>query len=70
MPWSWRYEKADGSAIDAPGVGDETWTTQADAESWVGESWRSLVESGVDQVSLLEDGRVVYGPMSLHPPEG
>jgi hypothetical protein len=69
MPWSWRYEKADGSAIDAPGLGDETWTTQADAESWVGENWRSLVEAGVDQVTLLEDGRVTYGPMSLHPPE-
>jgi hypothetical protein len=70
MPWSWRYEKADGSAIDALGLGDETWTTQADAESWVGENWRSLVEAGVDQVSLIEDDRVEYGPMSLHPPEG
>jgi hypothetical protein len=69
MPWSWRYEKADGSVVDAPDVGDETWTTQADAESWVGENWRGLVEAGVDQVTLLEDGRVAYGPMSLHPPE-
>jgi hypothetical protein len=70
MPWSWRYEKADGSPIDALGIGDETWTTQADAESWVGENWRGLLEAGVDQVTLLEDGREVYGPMSLHPPEG
>ena len=70
MPWSWRYEKADGTVVDAPGVDDESWTTQADAESWVGEHWRSLVEAGVDQVTLLEDGRVAYGPMSLHPPEG
>ncbi len=69
MPWSWRYEKADGSQIDGPGLGEETWTTQADAESWVGENWRDLVEAGVDQVSLLEDGRVEYGPMSLHAPE-
>ncbi|MGH3378902.1 MAG: hypothetical protein ACRDP6_29655, partial [Actinoallomurus sp.] len=67
MPWSWRYEKADGSTIDALGLGDETWTTQADAESWVGENWKSLVEAGVDQVSLIEDDRVEYGPMSLHP---
>jgi hypothetical protein len=70
MPWSWRYEKSDGSPIDGPGLSNETWTTQADAESWVGENWRVLVEAGVDQVSLVEDSRVVYGPMSLHPPEG
>jgi hypothetical protein len=70
MPWSWRYEKADGSTIDGPGLSEETWTTQADAESWIGENWRELVEGGVDQVTLLEDGRKEYGPMSLHPPEG
>lgn len=70
MPWSWRYEKADGTPADAPGFGGETWTTQADAESWVGENWRSLLEAGVDQVILLEDGRKEYGPMSLHPEDG
>jgi hypothetical protein len=70
MSWSWRYEKADGAPIDSAGLTDETWTTQADAESWVGENWRNLIEAGVDQVSLVEDGRVAYGPMSLHPPEG
>jgi hypothetical protein len=70
MSWSWRFEKADGAPINGPGLTDETWTTQADAESWLGENWRSLLEAGVDQVSLVEDGRVAYGPMSLHPPEG
>ena len=28
----------------------------------------ALLDAGVDAVSLLEDDRVVYGPMSLHPP--
>jgi hypothetical protein len=70
MSWSWRFEKADGAPINGPRLTDETWTTQADAESWLGENWRSLLEAGVDQVSLVEDGRVAYGPMSLHPPEG
>lgn len=68
VPWSWRYERSDGSPADVPGLAEETWTTQADAESWVGENWRSLLELGVDQVTLCEDGRQVYGPMSLHPP--
>jgi hypothetical protein len=70
MPWSWRYEKADGTPVEASGFGDETWTTQADAESWVGENWRGLLAAGVDQVTLLEDGRKEYGPMSLHPEGG
>ena len=39
--------------------------TQADAESWIGETWRSLRERGVDVVRLLADGEQVYGPLSL-----
>ena len=40
--------------------------TQGDAETWLGEIWRELLDAGVDAVVLLEDGREVYGPMSLH----
>jgi hypothetical protein len=29
--------------------------------------WRDLLGEGIDAVSLFEDGRLVYGPMSLHP---
>jgi hypothetical protein len=43
--------------------------TQADAESWVGEVWRELLDQGVDAVTLLENGSRIYGPMSLHPAE-
>ena len=39
---------------------------QADAESWVGEIWAGLAEEGVDAVTLFEQERLVYGPMSLH----
>ena len=67
MTWSWRMESADGSPIDA--VPGERFPSQADAESWVGEAWQDLLGQGVDQVSLLEGDRVVYGPMSLHPAE-
>jgi hypothetical protein len=45
----------------------ETFPTQSDAESWLGEEWRSLLAGGVARVTLLEDDRVVYGPMSLDP---
>lgn len=63
MAWTWQYRTADGSAAD-PAASQE-FPTQADAESWVGETWRELRESGVAAVTLLEDERVVYGPMSL-----
>ncbi|HVU60996.1 MAG TPA: hypothetical protein VHA79_06755 [Mycobacteriales bacterium] len=65
MGWLWRYEDAAGAAVDAEGVATETFPTQADAETWIGETWRELLEAGVAQVTLLEDGREVYGPMSL-----
>jgi len=45
----------------------EAFGSQGDAENWLGENWRALLQSGVDQVSLLEETRVEYGPMSLHP---
>jgi hypothetical protein len=64
MVWTWRYEKADGSAVTPPG-GQEEFPTQGDAESWIGESWKQLLEDGVDRTTLLEDGTVVY-TMSLH----
>ncbi|GAT81045.1 hypothetical protein STXM2123_1746 [Streptomyces sp. F-3] len=44
----------------------EEFTTQSDAESWIGEHWRELRDGGADQVRLFEDGTEVYGPMSLH----
>ena len=66
MPWTWRYEKADGTAITADELQEAIFASQGDAESWLGENWRDLLAGGVDQVSLLEESRVEYGPMSLH----
>ena len=70
MGWTWRYERADGepvNPIDVPPA--ETFPTQSDAESWLGEEWRDLLDAGVDTVFLLEDGQPIYGPMSLRPAE-
>jgi hypothetical protein len=66
MPWTWRFEKADGRMTAGPvELPEETFTTQADAETWVGENWRALAAAGVEQVTLIEDDAAVYGPMSL-----
>ncbi len=68
--WRWRFEDATGTEL-SPGSGSAAsgvsgFPSQSDAESWVGEVWRDLVEDGVDQVTLFEGDREVYGPMSLH----
>ncbi len=67
--WTWQYEAAGGSVLELPGLPTTTFPSQADAESWVGESWRDLLAQGVEAVSLLHDGTTVYGPMSLRPVE-
>ncbi len=70
MAWTWRYESRDGAPLDAEARALPTgaFPTQSDAETWLGETWRDLLDAGVEQVVLLEDGAVVYGPMSLYPP--
>jgi hypothetical protein len=69
MAWTWRYETADGTEVTALPDAAQTsgFPSQSDAESWIGETWPALLEGGVDQVTLFEDEREVYGPMSLHP---
>jgi hypothetical protein len=66
-PWHWRLETAAGDEVS---VSDEfagqRFASQADAESWVGETWSELASEGVDAVTLFEGDRQVYGPMSLH----
>ena len=69
MSWTWQLEKEDGTVLTSRGLPKESFASQGDAESWIGENWRTLLEAGVDQVSLLDESRVQYGPMSLHPAE-
>ena len=66
-PWWWRLEDASGAEVEVPSeYADRRFATQADAESWVGETWTGLAAEGVDAVTLFDQERAVYGPMSLH----
>ena len=71
MPFHWRFETTEGAVygeaeLALPAAASiEVFPNQGDAESWIGETWRALAEAGVAAVTLLEDERVVYGPMSL-----
>lgn len=56
--WTWRYLDEQGAVVDTDPA--ETFPNQSDAESWLGETWRELLEQGVAAVTLLEDDREEY----------
>ncbi|MCB5167143.1 hypothetical protein LG634_20155 [Streptomyces bambusae] len=64
MAWTWRFETADG-AETSPAVEPEEFSTQGDAESWIGEVWRELLDGGVEQVKLSDDAGAEIYSMSL-----
>ena len=67
-PWRWQLLDASGADISArldPSGRELRFTSQGDAETWIGEAWRQLADDGVDAVTLYEGDREVYGPMSL-----
>lgn len=66
MSWTWRLESNDDK--DLSGIEVPEFEDQAEAEAWVGERWQDLLGDGVDAVTLLDDGEVIYEEMSLHPP--
>jgi hypothetical protein len=64
MGWTWRFQAADGASVEPEAV-VPSFSSQSDAESWLGEIWRDLVDIGASQASLYDDDHLVYGPMSL-----
>ena len=60
--WHWRLEDSSGSPLDPAAVGVEVPTSesQGDAESWLGENWRDLLDRGVTTTTLFEEDRKVY----------
>lgn len=65
MTWTWQFEDADGNPVSAAQADHNS---QSDAESWLGEAWKELADSGAAVAILHEDDRVEYR-MSLAPPE-
>ena len=61
-PWHWQADRDPGD-----GSLDQTFPSQGEAETWLGEFYPDLVDAGVKAVSLYESDRRVYGPMSLEP---
>lgn len=63
MSWHWTPDVVPDEDLQlAP-----TFASQGEAETWLGEFYPDLVDAGVGAVTLYEEGRLVYGPMSLAP---
>ena len=69
MTWTWQLEKEDGTVIAARELSKETWSQPGRRRELARRALAQPAAAGVDQVTLVEDGRVEYGPMSLHPAE-
>lgn len=62
MVYLWRYADEAGVVADGPAI---AFTSQDEAEQWLGDVWPDLVERGIAAVSLFNDLQAVYGPMDL-----
>jgi len=69
MGYLWSAELAPGaetSTDDLAGAGiGRRFDEQSQAEAWLSEYYEDLADLGVCAVSLFEEDRLVYGPMSL-----
>ncbi|MBD5788018.1 hypothetical protein IF650_17820 [Cellulosimicrobium terreum] len=61
--WVWELTDADGRVIEEPAT--PVFTTQFDAEQWLGETWRSLAASGATAARLLHDGTQATAAIEL-----
>jgi hypothetical protein len=62
MSWYWRLEDPSGATVDPASIGVEVppADSQGDAESWLGENWRELLDSGVATATLMDGETQVY----------
>lgn len=61
--WDWQLVDAAGRSMDQPM--SPAFGTRFDAELWLGEHWRRLVEQGVTSVVLRARGAAVAAPLVL-----
>ncbi|AQX16657.1 hypothetical protein BCR15_10805 [Tessaracoccus lapidicaptus] len=68
MSYAWRPESGAYTLAELEDEGLlHRFEDQGAAEEWLGIFYGDLLEHGVAEVSLYEEDRLIYGPMSLHP---
>ena len=69
MAWFWRAGDDGQFTAGGSAPGDDelggAFASQAAAEGWLTANYPALTDAGVTSVSLYEEDRRVYGPMSL-----
>lgn len=66
MSFLWRPESGSFSESDLAAAGlVHHFDSQEAAEDWLGVFYEDLLDQGVAEVSLYEEDRLIYGPMSL-----
>ena len=61
--WEWRFDGADTEPLSSPV--SPVFTTQYDAEQWLGEHWRTLAAQSVHAVRLLHEGTQATPTLTL-----
>lgn len=65
MSFTWSADPAPSTEEAGPLGLALQFPSQAAAEEWFSEHWTDLADAGVEAVTLLDGGAVVYGPMPL-----
>ena len=70
MNWIWVYSQATGEPATFLPEDEviDSFATQEEAEEYLGRTWQKLYAAGVAGVSLYNGNNLIYGPMSLEPP--
>ncbi|WP_402464726.1 hypothetical protein [Isoptericola aurantiacus] len=64
--WAWSLETEAGVAVEQPP--SPVFTTQFDAEEWLGEHWRELAAAGAARARLLHEGTQATPVVELRRP--
>ena len=69
MSYWWVFKQSRVTVKGAEHLGEigagQQFESQEEAEAWLSETWPELQDAGVDEVTLMQDEDVVYGPMGL-----
>ncbi|GAA4728747.1 hypothetical protein GCM10023216_20180 [Isoptericola chiayiensis] len=63
--WEWAWETDAGDRVASP---SPVFTTQYDAEEWLGEHWRELAAAGAVHARLLHEGSQATPTVELRVP--
>lgn len=61
--WVWAFDDAEGNELTEPV--SPVFTTQFDAEAWLGEHWRGAAVVGARRARLLHDGEPATAPVLI-----